>query len=162
MPKFRVHHFQVVRVPVVVEAETAEEALLKSEKETDHYTAFQGDDAEWAEETTSYLVDTLDENENPIVEKARWFKDRSFEAPGSAKDMVYELFPIPDHVAEWWDSDSDDEAKCSILDQRLAVTKALGIRASYAEEWLDRVPDEEQQMIAQYLTNNPEHMEPRK
>lgn len=80
--KYRVHIFAVVRVPVDVEAESQEQAILKAESTVDLYRMFEDPDrrghseepGEYAEEIDEYLVDELDENgEFTDADKSIWY-----------------------------------------------------------------------------------------
>ena len=62
MPKYRVHIYALVRVPVDLEAPTPIEAARKAENETDLYSAVKRQHIEYAEDVESYLVDELNDD----------------------------------------------------------------------------------------------------
>ena len=69
--QYRVHIYAVVRIPVVVEADSQQDAIAKALPKADLYeldTTLADCDGEYADQVTGYLVDEVGDEEyfNPI------------------------------------------------------------------------------------------------
>ena len=72
--RFDVHLFPVVRLRVPgVEAESPQAAIEKALEQTDLHSRFAGDDGEYAEELSHFLVDAAGDEQ---YEQSRWFHSR--------------------------------------------------------------------------------------
>lgn len=61
--KFKVHIYAIVRVPVEVEAENAQEAIKVAEQSCDMHALFNHPEYEYAEDTDGYLVDEIGDDD---------------------------------------------------------------------------------------------------
>jgi hypothetical protein len=79
--KYDVHIFAVVRVTVgSVEAQTQKAAIRKAVDSTDLYEIFAGENTDYAEEITSYLVDEVGDEGH---RNTRCYRDKHHVALGA-------------------------------------------------------------------------------
>ena len=63
MPRYIVHIYAVVRVPIEVNAESPEKAVKKADEITDLHQILDKDEVEYAEDIIEYLVDEIEDGD---------------------------------------------------------------------------------------------------